>query len=111
MEKRFNDYDFPSNYFDLISTQFALPSASSDDFPKLWSRISDALKHGVVFTGQLFGLSDDWSTRADMTFHSTDAIHRLTREFEEILVEEKEYTEDEARQKHWHFYNLILRKK
>ncbi|HQU07978.1 MAG: hypothetical protein B7X04_00670 [Parcubacteria group bacterium 21-54-25] len=111
VEKRFGDYEFPSEHFDLVSAQLALPFVAPDEFKKLWSQIHNVLKTGGIFTGQFFSVRDDWFGKNDMTFHSEEEVHALAHGFEELVFEEQEYTEEIARKKHWHFFDLILRKK
>jgi len=110
VKKTFDQYEPAPNDFDLISAQYALPFMPKDMFLIVWDRICMALKDGGVFTGQFFGLRDDWVQRADMTFYGEDDIKKLIKTFEVIALKEIEYTEEIARKKHWHYFDLILKK-
>jgi SAM-dependent methyltransferase len=63
--------------FDLINSAYALPFCPPDYFPKLWSKIIDAIKIGGRFSGQLFGLRDSWNRYDDMNFHSKEQVNSL----------------------------------
>lgn len=110
IQTRFNEYEFPSDYFNIISAQYALPFLKKEDFKKVWTHIRDALKTGGIFTGQFFGTRDDWFEKSEMVFHSQNEVSELVREFDIIKQEEREYTEQDERKKHWHYFDLILRK-
>lgn len=110
VQRQFNEYEFPSNHFDLVSAQYVLPFNSKEDFKKIWAHIRDALKTGGIFTGQLFGTRDSWFGKPDMIFHSESEITGLGHDFEVIKQQEREYTEQGDRKKHWHYFDLILRK-
>ena len=109
-QKRLEEYQFPIDHFDLISAQYVLPFISKDHFSKVWSSIHKALKTGGVFTGQLFGERDDWFGREGMTFHTKTDAEKLLGEFETIVFKEVEYTEENGRKKHWHYFDLIIKK-
>jgi hypothetical protein len=111
VEKQFSEYAFPENHFDLVSAQYTLPFVSPDEFGPLWLKVGEAIKEGGIFTGQFFGERDGWHKNADMIFHSIDTVRGLISDFEILVFEEKEYTEEAPRQKHWHYFDLIIRKK
>jgi len=105
----FSAYEFPAEQFDLISAQYSLPF-DRQDFQKVWVAIYSSLKKGGIFVGQLFSTRDDWFGRPGMIFHSEAEVQSLVGKFEIVKTEEREYTEKEKRAKHWHFFDLILRK-
>ncbi len=111
VEKQFNEYAFPTNHFDLVSAQYALPFVSPDEFYGLWKHVRSSLKSGGIFTGQLFGERDGWHESVSMIFHSIDTVRDLISDFEILAFEEKEYTEKTPRGKHWHYFDLIIRKR
>lgn len=104
-------YDFPPGHFDLVSAQFTLPFLSKDAFERVWVGISQTLKPRGIFAGQLFGERDDWSSDSGMTFHSKEGVEELVKEYGTVICNEREYVEKDARAKHWHYFDLILRKK
>jgi len=110
IETEIEKFDFPENHFNLISAQFVLPFIQKEEFDKVWERVNDALKPGGVFVGQLFGDRDDWAGRSGMTFHTKNDVDRLISKFEVISCDEIEYIEESNRKKHWHYFDLILKK-
>ncbi len=110
VEKAFDQYEFAPTYFDIISAQYSLPFMSDSVFLKVWDRLRIGLKNGGIFTGQLFGLRDDWAQREGMTFYGEDDIKKLINGLEVIVCKEQEFTEEIARKKHWHYFDLIVRK-
>lgn len=110
VESTFDKYDFPKDYFNLISAQYSLPFTKKELFPGVWNAAREALKSGGIFTGQLFGLHDDWSADQNMTFHSKEEIQQLLEGFEILTLKEQEFTETETRGKHWHYFDIIARK-
>ncbi len=110
VQKRLEEYQFPIDRFDLISAQYILPFIPKDDFNNIWMNIYAALKTGGVFTGQLFGEHDDWFGRENMTFHTKNEMGKLTSKFEPLVCNEREYTEENERKKHWHYFDFILKK-
>lgn len=110
IEARFEAYDFPANHFDLVSAQYALPFVAPISFEKLWRRIMASLTEGGIFTGQLFGERDGWRENVNMTFHTVDDVHRLLSASDSLVFEEQEYDEKSPRGKHWHYFDIIMRK-
>jgi hypothetical protein len=110
-ESQFEDYAFPHEHFDLLSAQYALPFVPPGAFDVVWSRAKGTLKHGGIFVGQLFGDRDDWQNNPEMTFHSIEAARDALADFEILSFEEREYVEKIARAKHWHFFDIIARKR
>ena len=55
---------------DLVNSSFALPLCPPEAFPQLWRNISERLKPGGRFSGQLYGPKDSWFGREGITFHS-----------------------------------------
>jgi SAM-dependent methyltransferase len=105
----FNEYRFAHEHFDLISAQYALPF-SAEGFEDLWRNIYSSLKRGGILTCQLFGPNDAWSGRPNMIFHSETELKELLTGFTILKKEECEYTEKSIRAKHWHYFDLLLRK-
>ncbi len=112
-ESSFEEYHFQPQYFDLISSQFAIPFAEKNQFPEIWRNITQSLKQGGVFCGQLFGKKDDWGNSGTVTTHTSEEVSKMTENFEVLYLEEIENDSKTAsgQQKHWHYFELILRKK
>ncbi|OGI22500.1 MAG: hypothetical protein A2808_03300 [Candidatus Moranbacteria bacterium RIFCSPHIGHO2_01_FULL_55_24] len=107
-------YDFPTEHFDLVSSQFTLPFLRKEDFPKVWKGIRESLKPGAIFCGQLFGDRDEWNTpETKMTFFTKQETEDLLGSYEVIKFEEIEKDGSTAvgTTKHWHFFNFLVKKK
>ncbi len=110
------DYKFIDNAFDLVTAQYTLPFVGRDKFSKVWESIHMSLKVGGVFTGQFFGDRDKWNSLGSrMVFHSRKEVEDLCNKYgyEILSFQEKEYDGAAISDtiKHWHIFNLILRKK
>lgn len=108
---RFEDYQFPPDYFDLVSSQFALPFCSQDQFPRVFESLISSLVPGGVFTGHFFGDRDEWASALSpaKTFHTRAEAEQLlagldVRKFNEVEVDSQ--TAD-GTPKHWHYFEVI----
>lgn len=101
------------NEFDLINASFSLPFCCKADFKFIWESIHRGLKSNGRFAGQLFGVNDDWSVIPEMSFFTNEEVDDLLQGF--IPEYYKEIDEDgkiaDGSIKHWHMFNLVLRKK
>lgn len=109
----FEEYHFKQHYFDLISSQFSLPFIDKNQFQKVWKDITLSLKQGGIFCGQLFGKKDDWENSGTIITHTSEEITKMTEHFEILYLEEIENDSKTAsgQRKHWHYFELILKKK
>lgn len=110
VQSSFEDFAFEREGFDLISAQFTLPFIPQPAFGEVFARLRAALRPGGVFTGQFFGIHDEWNTPDHaMTF--------LTRtQVDDLLagLNVRELTEDDRQggtatggTKHWHVFHII----
>ena len=109
----FEEYNFPKNVFDIINAQFSLPFTQPNSFNEVFNKLKGSLKIGGVFSGQLFGIRDDWyKQRANMSFHSREKVEQLLSNMEIIELNEEEKDENPAvgNIKHWHVFHIIARK-
>jgi len=106
------DTVFPADEVDLVNAQYALPFIKPERFDEVWERISNSLKIGGVFTGQLFGQKDEWAGNRNMTFHTKAAAHQILARFDLLDFEEEEADKPTAmgNMKHWHVFHFIARK-
>lgn len=109
----FEEFDFPENEYDIASAMFALPFIKPKKFDSVFLKIKNSVKSGGIFCGQFFGINDTWSTNPVMTFHTKEQILNLLEGFEIIKFEEVEKNGVAiiGGMKHWHFFNVICRKK
>jgi len=107
---RFESTDFPE--CSLVNAAYSLPFCPPEVFPKVWQRVSRALKGGGRFSGQLFGIHDEWVTDERMNFHARKEVLSLLKSFE---VESLEELEEDGKTssgspKHWHVFHIVARK-
>jgi tellurite methyltransferase len=69
---------FPFREYDLINAQWSLPFNSKATFGEMFQRMKSAIKPGGVFTGQLFGINDEWNKpKREMTFNTEEDAKQL----------------------------------
>lgn len=106
------NYVIENNTFDLINATFSLPFCTKTNFLKLWDNIYKGLKSNGVFSGQIFGTNDDWASNEDMSFFTNEEIDDLIMQYTPeyyVEVDEKGLIAD-GTEKHWHLFNVVLRK-
>ena len=110
---KFEDFNFPEETFDIISAQYSLPFISPLEFEKVFLKIKKSLKKGGIFTGQFFGNKDEWNLYSrSMTFLTKEKSLKLVKNMDIIKFTEEEKDEKTAGgvDKHWHIFNMILRR-
>ncbi len=107
------NYSIPENSYNLINATFSLPFCSKPDFLRIWDNIYRGLKSNGVFSGQIFGINDDWVGMEDMSFFTSEEVFDLIMQYTPeyfVEVDEKGLIADGSK-KHWHLFNIVLRKK
>jgi SAM-dependent methyltransferase len=105
--------DFPFETYDIINAQYALPFNPPETFNQLWAKIKQALRPRGIFTGQFFGIHDEWNKPdVPMTFHSKEQVEELLSDLEivELREEDSDGTTADKTPKHWHVFHIIARK-
>jgi membrane dipeptidase len=107
---RFDEACWPA--CDLLNASFALPFCPPDRFPELWGRIVDSIRPGGRFSGQLFGVHDEWAGTGLSVFARAE-VEELLRPFE---VERLDEVDEEGStvigtRKHWHVFHVVARKR
>jgi SAM-dependent methyltransferase len=97
---------------DLVFAGFSIAFCHPSRFDALWTQICNALRPGGRFAGQLFGVEDDWSQNAKITFHSRARVDRCFEGFDVETLDEvcgpgRSYTGP----KRWHVFHVIARKR
>ena len=111
---RFEDFDFPTGFYDLVTAEFCLPFMTEVDFRLVFPRLLGSVCAGGIFTGQLFGTSDSWNIEnSGMSFHTRAAVEAYFSEFELIELAEEDHpgTTKLGEPKHWHIFHIIGRKR
>lgn len=98
---------------DLINASFSLPFCEPKRFPDLWSKIVCSLARGGRFSGHLFGERDSWATDSTMNHHTLSDVKLFLKPFEIELLKEEDHLGKTAlgKEKHWHIFHIVARKK
>lgn len=98
---------------DLVNSSFALPLCAPDAFEAVWEKITNSLKEGGRFSGQLYGTRDSWAGRTGMTFHTHAEVEALLSGFEVEFLDEEEDDSVTPRgeAKHWHVFHIVARRR
>ncbi len=113
VQSSFEDFVYEHEAYDLASSQFSLPFNPRASFTNLFTRIKQSIKPGGIFTGQFFGIHDEWNTpERNMTFLTQEQVDELlsdmtVREFSE---EDKIGPTASGTLKHWHVFHVIAQK-
>jgi tellurite methyltransferase len=113
---KFETVDWPPHDWpavDLINASFALPLCPLSLFPGLWNKITAALASGAYFAGQLYGERDDWAGNPMMTILDEAGARRLLAAYviERFAVEESDAVTPRGKNKHWHIFHIVARKR
>ena len=108
----FEEYDFPTERFDLVNAQYALPFINPKSFEGVFGKIYSSLKPGGILTGQFFGDRDEWRNESHMTYVSLAEANKLLKPFKPLSFEEEEKDDTTAlgKMKHWHLFHFIAEK-
>lgn len=110
---RFEEFDFPTERYDLANAEFSLPFINPGVFAPTFSRLLRSVKPGGIFTGQLFGPRDSWNVvNSGMSFQTRAAVDAFFRDFELVHLEEEDHpgTTKLGEPKHWHIFHIIAQK-
>jgi trans-aconitate methyltransferase len=95
--------DFSPPAVDLLYSGWTLPFCHPDHFDALWARLRAALNPGGLLAVNLFGVRDDWTNEADMTFRTLQEAHDMAEGLTDlVLVESEEDGQSFVGPKHWH---------
>lgn len=109
----FRDFNFSKNKYNFINAQYALPFYGPKNFKNFMKKIKDSLKSGGIFTGQLFGINDEWNVQGkEMAFQTKDQALKLLSGLKiiEFKEEEKDGKTASGISKHWHIFHFIAEK-
>lgn len=97
---------------DFIWAGLSLPFCGPTHFPRLWETVTQALRPGGRFAGDLFGVRHAWRENPDMTFLTRAEVESYLQPFVVELLEEREEERQTAFQgrQHWHGFDIIARK-
>lgn len=97
---------------DLVNAGFSIPFCSPEYFMSLWNKIESSIVKGGRFSGNFFGVNDEWADSEKMTFHTQEEILKLFDKFEIEYFHERDEdgTTASGQAKHWHVFSVIARK-
>ncbi len=110
----FDEFKFPLRRFDLINAQYSLPFTPRETFNEVWNGLRRSLKVNGVFTGQFFGIKDEWNAaERNMTFHTEAEVKEMLKGMEILEFKEEDSVGELANGniKKWHVFNIIARKR
>ncbi|MDX2232408.1 MAG: class I SAM-dependent methyltransferase [Leptolyngbyaceae cyanobacterium bins.349] len=109
--ERFEDLTLPRS-LDLINASFCLPFCPPAAFARLWQTITNALRPGGRFSGQLIGDRDSWAVYPNTTYHTRQQVEQLLAPFEVEWLQEEEHPGKTAigEDKYWHLFHVVARK-
>lgn len=112
VEKKFEEYEYPTDLFDLINAQYSLPFIARSDLARVWALILASLAPGGVIVGQFFGDRDSWVGERGVTCLAKNEAEALLAPLEIIEFSEEEADGPTAagQQKHWHVLHFIARR-
>ena len=117
----FENIDLPES-LNLINASFSLPFCAPESFPGLWEKIVSSLLTGGRFSGHLFGdtrsvmppaYRDSWAIDPNMNHHTRSDVELLLQAFDVELFNEEDRPGKTAlgKEKHWHIFHIVARKK
>lgn len=112
-KNRFEDFDYPTNKYDLINAQFAISFIHKDRFTDVFTKILNSLKKGGIITGNIFGDKDEWNKpESDKTFLNKEQFDEFFSNLTIHKFAEEEYDKETAlgTMKHWHTLQFIAEK-
>lgn len=98
----------------LVVANFSIPFCRKELFNELWNKIVQSISQDGYFVGNFFGLNDSWAkTKEQMVFLSKEQVLRLFESFNILSFNEIEKDGKTAlgKEKHWHVFEIIARKK
>ena len=110
---RFEEFDFPRRFYDLVNAEFCLPFMSEIDFRMVFPRLLGSVRAGGIFSGQLFGVNDSWNVKnSGMSFHTREDIAAYFLGFDicEFTEEDHPGTTKLGEPKHWHIFHIVARR-
>jgi membrane dipeptidase len=104
--------DEPWPQCDLVNASYALPFTRAEQFDALWARIVGSLRPGGRFSGQIFGVNDEWAGSGVMVKTRAE-VETMLAPFEVEYLREFDARDATTvgTSKHWHLYHVVARKR
>lgn len=96
----------------LLNASFSIPFCTPEHFDSFWKTITDAIKPGGRFSGQLFGDRDSWASIPDRSHQTIDEAKALFAGFDLEMFDEEERDKQDYQGivKRWHVFHIVARK-
>ncbi|WP_162894753.1 class I SAM-dependent methyltransferase [Rhizobium terrae] len=96
---------------DLINASYCLPFVDPARAEVVWKNIENALPRGGVFSGQFFGVNDDWAT-SGLWILARAKLEEMLSTWEVVWCREEDTQGMTAMgaEKHWHVYHVVCRR-
>lgn len=110
--QQFENLELPK--CDLLVSNNSLSFCNKNYFKKMWDEICLSIKENGYFVGNFFGIKDDWNVEENFgTFLTKEEVLELFKDFEilEFQEREKDKPTAEGKEKHWHMFEIIAKKK
>ena len=111
VQTSFEDLIIPD--VDMVYSSFSIPFCKPESFDRFWGQITNAIRPGGRFAGNLFGVKDEWNYMQDVVFLTEEEIRGLFKDFEVEYFREQ-YSEGPAvlsPTKLWHLFEIVAIKK
>lgn len=98
----------------LIVANFSLPFCKKKKFKNLWNKIKSNIYPNGYFVGNFFGINDEWNkNKSGIIFHKKEEIIKLFSDFDIVKFKEieKDMLTGMGKNKHWHIFDVIAKKK
>lgn len=99
---------------DLVVANFSLSFCNKEKFDEMWNKIINSILPDGYFVGNFFGIRDEWKNVKQLcSFFTKEEVLQLFEGFEIIYFEEieKDGKTGEGEFKHWHYFDVVARKK
>ena len=96
----------------FVHAGYSLPFCHPRYFYDVWNNLVENISKNGIFSGQLFGVNDEWVNNKEMTFFELKEVKELLEPFEILHLEETDKIRATATgaEKHWHIFDIIGKK-
>lgn len=109
------EYTFPPNYYDLISTMYIIPFVDQTKHQEILLSMYNSLTEGGVIAFNLFGAEHSWKkggVNKEMHFYTKEEAMKLQEIFPRkvALSERRFWANKQNKEIFWHTFEYIVRK-
>lgn len=102
------------NSVDLVNAMYSMHFVSPNNYSKVWTEVTNAIKPSGYFVGNFIGEKDSWNCSSfEFTILNKVEVKKMFKEFDVLYFEE---TEKDGKtvlghNKHWNVYSVIAKKR